>query len=138
MNATDKFIPKSGAECRVETLKSANMMKNHKLARAIGDAGWYGFIMKLEYKAQAAGRHLIKLNQWFASSKLCHACGHTMLDMPLHQRNWACPACGAEHDRDINAAMNIQQQGILELKAAGHVVSTHGGQSKSANSAVAA
>lgn len=122
----------------VETLKSANMMKNHKLARAIGDAGWHGFIMKLEYKAQAAGCHLIKLNQWFASSKLCHACGHKMPDMPLHQRNWACPGCGAEHDRDINAAMNIQQQGILELKAAGHVVSTHGGQRKSANSAVAA
>ncbi|WP_270698534.1 RNA-guided endonuclease TnpB family protein, partial [Aeromonas sp. QDB05] len=103
----------------VETLKSANMMKNHKLARAIGDAGWHGFIMKLEYKAQAAGRHLIKLDQWFASSKLCSDCGHKMPDMPLHQRQWVCPACGAGHDRDINAAMNIQQQGILELKAAG-------------------
>ena len=122
----------------VETLKSANMMKNHKLARAIGDAGWHGFIMKLEYKAQAAGRHLIKLDQWFASSKLCSDCGHKMPDMPLHQRQWACPACDAEHDRDINAAMNIQQQGILELKAAGLVVSTHGGQRQSANSAVAA
>ena len=122
----------------VETLKSANMMKNHKLARAIGDAGWHGFIMKLEYKAQAAGRHLIKLDQWFASSKLCSDCGQKMPDMPLHQRQWACPACGAEHDRDINAAMNIQQQGILELKAAGLVVSTHGGQRQSANSAVAA
>ena len=122
----------------VETLKSANMMQNHKLARAIGDAGWHGFIMKLEYKAQAAGCHLIKLDQWFASSKLCSDCGHKMPDMPLHQRQWACPACGAEHDRDINAAMNIQQQGILELKAAGLVVSTHGGQRQSANSAVAA
>ena len=62
------------------------MMKNHKLACAIGDAGWHGFIMKLEYKAQAAGRHLIKLDQWFASSKLCSDCGHKMPDMPLHQR----------------------------------------------------
>ncbi|WP_156993316.1 zinc ribbon domain-containing protein, partial [Aeromonas fluvialis] len=53
-------------------------------------------------------------------------------------RNWACPACGSEHDRDINAAMNIRQQGILELKAAGHVVSTHGGQRKSVNLTVAA
>ncbi|WP_219635191.1 zinc ribbon domain-containing protein [Aeromonas media] len=58
----------------------------------------------------------MKLDQWFASSKRCSDCGHKMADMPLHQRNWACPACGAEHDRDINAVMNIQRQGILELK----------------------
>ena len=99
----------------VETLKSANMMQNHKLARAIGDAGWHGFIMKLEYKAQAAGCHLIKLDQWFASSKLCSDCGHKMPDMPLHQRQWACPACGAEHDRDINAARNILGRGRAPL-----------------------
>ena len=122
----------------VETLKSANMMKNHALARAIGDAGWHGFIMKLEYKAQAAGRHLIKLDQWFASSKRCSECGHKMPEMPLRQRSWACPACNEEHDRDINAAMNIREQGILALNAAGHVVSAHGGQRQSANSAVAA
>ncbi|MDH1845594.1 transposase [Aeromonas caviae] len=122
----------------VETLKSANMMKNHKLARAIGDAGWHGFIMKLEYKAQTAGRHLIKLNQWFSSSKQCSECGHKMPDMPLHQRQWVCPACGVGHDRDINAAINIRQQGILELKAAGLAVSAHGGQCKSVNLTVAA
>ncbi|WP_048288712.1 RNA-guided endonuclease TnpB family protein, partial [Pluralibacter gergoviae] len=53
----------------VETLKAANMMKNHHLARAIGDAGWAGFITKLEYKAAEKGVHLVKLDQWFASSK---------------------------------------------------------------------
>ena len=90
--------------------------KNHKLARGIDNADWHGFIMKLEYKAQAAGRHLIKLEQWFASSKPFSDCGHKMPDMPLQQRLWAYPACGASHDRDINAAMNIEPQGILELK----------------------
>ncbi|WP_442866318.1 hypothetical protein [Aeromonas sp. QDB20] len=58
--------------------------------------------------------------------------------MSLQQGQWAYPACGAAHDRDINAALNIQQQGILEVKAAGHVVSPHGGQRKSANLVVAA
>jgi putative transposase len=116
----------------VETLKSANMMKNHKLARHIGDAGWHGFITKLEYKAAEKGVHLVKLDQWFASSKTCHCCGHKMPEMPLHKRIWQCPECGVEHDRDINAAFNIERKGIMELCAAGHVVqSAHGGQRKS-------
>lgn len=115
----------------VETLKTANMMKNHNLARAIGDASWNGFITKLEYKAAEKGVHLVKLDQWFASSKTCHCCGHKMPEMPLNKRIWQCPGCGVEHDRDINASLNIRHQGILELQAAGLVVSAHGGQRKS-------
>ncbi|MGI3399757.1 RNA-guided endonuclease InsQ/TnpB family protein, partial [Providencia stuartii] len=122
----------------VETLKAANMMKNHHLARAIGDAGWSGFITKLEYKAAEKGVHLVKLDQWFASSKTCHCCGHKMPEMPLHKRIWQCPECGVEHDRDINAAINIERKGILELQAAGLVVSAHGGQRKSVTQTVAA
>ncbi|HFE3566591.1 TPA: RNA-guided endonuclease InsQ/TnpB family protein, partial [Escherichia coli] len=122
----------------VETLKTANMMKNHHLARAIGDAGWSGFITKLEYKATEKGVHLVKLDQWFASSKTCHCCGHKMSEMPLHKRIWQCPECGVEHDRDINAALNIKRKGILELQAAGLVVSAHGGQRKSVTQTVAA
>lgn len=78
------------------------------------------------------------LDQWFASSKTCHCCGYKMPEMPLHKRIWRCPECGAEHDRDINAALNIRQKGILELKAAGLVVSAHGGQRKSVAQTVAA
>lgn len=122
----------------VETLKAANMMKNHSLARAIGDAGWTGFITKLEYKAAEKGVHLVKLNQWFASSKTCHCCGHKMPEMKLNKRIWQCPECGVEHDRDINAAINIERRGILELQAAGLVVSAHGGQRKSVIQTVAA
>ncbi|MER2471420.1 RNA-guided endonuclease TnpB family protein [Photorhabdus laumondii] len=122
----------------VETLKSANMMKNHHLARAIGDAGWHGFIKKLEYKAAEKGVHLVKLDQWFASSKTCHCCGHKMPELPLHKRSWPCPCCGVEHDRDINAALNIERKGIQELQAAGLVVSAHGGQRKSVIKTVAA
>ncbi|WP_036768340.1 RNA-guided endonuclease InsQ/TnpB family protein [Photorhabdus australis] len=121
----------------VETLKSVNMMKNHNLARAIGDAGWHGFITKLEYKAAERGVHLVKLDQWFASSKICHCCGNKMTEMPLHKRIWQCPVCGVEHDRDINAAINIRHKGILELKAAGLVVTAHGDPCKSVISTVA-
>lgn len=122
----------------VETLKAANMMKNHHLARAIGDAGWSGFIAKLEYKATEKGVHLVKLDQWFASSKTCHCCGHKMSEMALHKRIWQCAECGIEHDRDINAAINIYHKGIFELQAAGLVVSAHGGLRKSVTKTVAA
>lgn len=122
----------------VETLKAANMMKNRRLARSIGDAGWAGFITKLEYKAAEAGTHLVKLDQWYASSKMCHCCGHKMPEMPLNKRLWQCPACDTDHDRDVNAALNIKQQGIFELQAAGLVVSAHGGLRKSVSQTVAA
>ena len=122
----------------VETLKSANMMKNRRLARHIGDAAWSGFVAKLAYKAESAGVHLVKLDQWFASSKTCHCCGHKMSEMPLKVREWKCPGCNAEHDRDINAALNIQHKGITELMAAGLVVKAHRGLRKSGSMPVAA
>ena len=104
----------------VETLKSANMMKNRKLAKQIADASWYSFVAKLEYKLKEQGKHLVKLDQWYASSKTCHCCGHKMEEMPLSVRKWDCPSCGTtDIDRDLNAALNIRDKGILELKAAG-------------------
>ena len=123
----------------VETLKSANMMKNPRLAKAIGDAGWHGFIIKLNYKAKAEGKRLVKLDQWFASSKTCHHCKHKMEKLPLSVRYWDCPSCGTQHiDRDWNAAMNIKDEGVLSLKAAGLVVSACGSLRKSSISEVVA
>ncbi|PMH73589.1 transposase [Vibrio cyclitrophicus] len=104
----------------VETLKSANMMKNRKLAKHIADASWHSFVVKLEYKLKEQGKHLVKLDQWYASSKTCHCCGHKMEEMSLSVRKWDCPSCGTtDIDRDLNAALNIRDKGILELKAAG-------------------
>ncbi|WP_426575381.1 RNA-guided endonuclease TnpB family protein (plasmid) [Xenorhabdus stockiae] len=122
----------------VETLKTSNMLKNRRLARHIADAGWYSFVTKLEYKAKEAGKHLVRLDQWYASSKTCHCCGHKESEMPLSQRYWMCPMCHTEHDRDINAALNIKQQGLFELKAAGLVVSAHGGQRQTCHAQAAA
>nr|WP_244860118.1 transposase [Nitrosococcus oceani] len=122
----------------VETLKVNNMMKNAKLAKHIGDASWHALIAKLAYKAKEQGKHLVKIDPWFASSKTCHVCQHKMDAMPLNIRSWACPTCHTRHDRDINAALNIQHQGILKLKAEGLSVSAHRGLRKSGMPPVAA
>jgi len=103
----------------VETLKSSNMMKNKRLAKAIGDVAWNSFVSKLEYKAKAKGHHLHKLSQWFAGSKTCSCCGHKIEEMPLNIRKWSCPSCSTHHQRDVNAAFNHLKQGMTELKAAG-------------------
>ena len=123
----------------VETLKVKNMLKNRKLAKHIADASWYSLIQKLVYKATAEGKHLVKIDQWFASSKTCAGCGYKVEQMPLHIRAWDCPGCGTSAiDRDINAAINIRQQGILKLKAEGLSVSANGGMCKPGHAPVAA
>jgi len=70
----------------VETLKSANMMKNRKLAKYRADTLWHRFVVKLEYKLKEQGKHLVKLDPWYASAKTCHCCGDKMDDMPLSVR----------------------------------------------------
>ncbi|WP_254277608.1 transposase [Halomonas sp. 3H] len=122
----------------VETLKVGNMMKNARLAKHIGDASWYGLITKLDDKAREQGKYLVKIDPWFASSKTCHVCHHKRDAMPLNVRSWECPACHTQHDRDINAALNIKHQGIIQLKAEGLSVSAHGGLRKSGTSPAAA
>lgn len=111
----------------VETLKVKNMLKNHKLAKHIADAGWHALTCKLEYKAKQQGKQLVKIDQWFASSKTCSVCHTKQDEMPLSTRWWNCPICHTTHDRDVNAAVNLKHQGILKLKAEGLSVSADGG-----------
>lgn len=106
----------------VEDLNVKGMLKNDKLARAVADVGWSGFIMKLAYKAEWNGKHLVKIDRFFPSSKTCHVCGYKNNDLKLKDRVWICPQCGTEHDRDDNAAQNIRKQGLLKLMANGHTV----------------
>ncbi|ERS86113.1 RNA-guided endonuclease InsQ/TnpB family protein [Halomonas sp. PBN3] len=122
----------------VETLKVRNMMKNARLAKHIGDASWHALTVKLHYKAKEQGKHLVKIDPWFASSKTCHACQYKVDEMALSIRSWECPTCHTQHDRDINAALNIKHQGIIQLKAEGLSVSAHGGLRKSGMSPAAA
>ena len=96
----------------VEDLAIKNMVSNHKLAQSISDASWGELIRQLAYKCEWYGRELIKIDRWFPSSKRCGNCGHIVDKMPLNVREWDCPKCGINHDRDINASKNILAAGL--------------------------
>ncbi len=99
----------------IESLKVKNMLRNRSLAKSISDVGWGEFVRQLAYKADWAGRQLVAIDQWYPSSKRCSDCGHVMGSMPLHIRTWTCPVCNTEHDRDVNAAINIKAAGLAVL-----------------------
>ncbi|PWV80618.1 RNA-guided endonuclease TnpB family protein [Halomonas sp. A11-A] len=99
----------------VESLKVKNMLRNRSLAKSISDAGWGEFVRQLAYKAEWAERSLVAIDQWYPSSKRCSGCGHVVDSLPLQVRAWTCPECAAEHDRDINAAVNIKAAGLAVL-----------------------
>ncbi len=95
----------------VETLAVKNMMANHKLARAIADSGWGEFVRQLAYKAAWSGRSLRKIDRWFPSTQTCHVCNYRNTELKLADREWRCPNCGTRHDRDINSAINVGEEG---------------------------
>ncbi len=95
----------------VEDLAVRNMVRNRSLARAISDAGWSMLVAMLKYKCEWYGRDLIKVDRFYPSSKTCSACGLVRESLDLSVRRWRC-ACGAEHDRDHNAAKNILAAGL--------------------------
>jgi putative transposase len=106
----------------VESLAVKNMVKNHRLAKAISDVGWSEFVSQLAYKAAWYGRTLVKIDKWYPSSKRCFDCGHVLDSLPLDIRVWTCPECGVVHDRDLNAARNIHAVGLTVFEACGEAV----------------
>ena len=101
----------------VEDLHVKGMMKNHCLAKAIGDVSWGMFTGFLHYKTAKAGKGYIEVNRFFASSKTCSICFHRQESMPLNIRFWRCDCCNTLHDRDINASVNIRDEAIRMIAA---------------------
>ena len=112
-------IAKSAGRVVVETLNVSGMLRNRRLARAIADAGMSGFLSQLEYKCLWYGAEYVKADRWFASSKLCGACGWKKDDLSLSDREWWCGGCGVLNDRDANAAENLANWPGLSFPASG-------------------
>jgi putative transposase len=105
----------------VEDLNIVGMVRNRQLARAISDAGWGQLMRVIGEKATKYGRTLHPVSRWLASSKTCSVCGHRLGELTLQVRDWRCPACGTEHDRDRNAAKVILAAGRAERLNASHI-----------------
>ena len=99
-----------------EDLAVSNMVKNHNLAKAILDCGWYELTRQINYKSEWNNRQYIKIGRFAKSSQHCNVCGYINTNTKdLSVREWICPKCGTKHDRDINAAINVLNEGLRLL-----------------------
>ena len=96
------------------------MIKNRKLSKHIADVSWGELRRQLEYKCERKGKTLIKVDRWLPSSQTCSSCLSPTGKKLLNVRKFTCPVCGTMHDRDINAAKNIEHFGLLTFLASGH------------------
>ena len=120
---TTKLIKENDIIC-IENLNVKGMSKNHKLAKAIQYASLGTLVSMLKYKAAWHNRRIIEIGRFFPSSKLCSSCGYRMNYMGLEIRKWTCPQCNTIHDRDINAAFNIMNEGLKILDSTGRTTET--------------
>ena len=105
----------------MEDLNVKGMVKNHCLARAIGEQGWSDFKHMCEYKCETYGKHFIQIGRFQPSSKMCSVCGITNHQLTLKDRQWTCHSCSTIHDRDVNAAINIRDFGCRSAPLSANV-----------------
>jgi len=117
---SSRLVGENQAVC-VEDLNVQGMQRSHSMAFSIGDSGWSGFVRMLEYKCQWRGKHLLRIGRFDPSSKMCSRCGSVNRNLSRGDRRWKCPACGAEHDRDANAATNIRMMALQRKNLIGKV-----------------
>ena len=99
----------------MESLSVKNMVKNHSLAKSIQDVSWSKLISMIDYKSIWYGKTFHKIDRWTPTSKTCSCCSAKVEVMDLSVRSWVCGSCGTQHDRDINAAINILNTGLEDL-----------------------
>ena len=115
LHKTSHWLVENYGGFAVESLNISGMLKNHHLARSISDAGWGEFGRQLRYKSEWNGNVLVEVGTFFPSSRTCSDCGAVNQRLTLSDRSWVCAECGVVHDRDLNASMNIEAEGIRLL-----------------------
>lgn len=115
LHKTSAFVVKNHDTICIDDLNVAGMVKNHKLAKSISDAGWGEFVRQLTYKCEWQGKNLLTIGRFEPSSKTCSECGAVYSALKLSEREWACESCGSLHDRDLNAATNIRNFALRNL-----------------------
>lgn len=115
-NATTHIARNASIIC-IEDLNVKGMVKNRKLSKAVSDSGMGEFARQLEYKSQLNGGYVVKIDRWFPSSKTCSVCGHVKDELKLSDRLYICESCGIIIDRDLNASINIRNEGLKLLES---------------------
>jgi putative transposase len=105
------YLAKNHGKVVIEDLNVSGMLANRNLALAIADGSFYEFKRQLEYKCLLYGSKLLIVSRWFPSSKTCHCCGEVKQSLSLGERIFHCEKCGLTCDRDLNAALNLEQVG---------------------------
>ena len=101
----------------IEDLDMKGMSRALHFGKSVADNGWGMFTRFLSYKLEEQGKKLVKVDKWYASSRICHVCGHKREELKLSEREWICPVCNTCHDRDVNASINIKREGLRILAA---------------------